>query len=418
MADRQAVARVIRWAFNGVAAVGFTAASLWSVRLACADYWYGRQSVRAIEKAIGFMPGRADYYVRLASLESPSNGQLTERALQRAVALNPGDAGSWIELGLQYERRGAQPLAEQCLLRAAGEDKQYLPRWTLANYYFRQHALDHFWFWAGEAARAPNGDLAPLFRLCGKVTEDGKLIDRLNIQGQDIRAAYLSYLVSEKKFDLVQPAVRHLVHDIRVADVPLLLSICDRMVESGNESNALDIWNRLADDRKIPFTRLQQAEGRVLTNGDFRTAPISRGFDWRLPSIDGAAASLDEGGGLRLNFSGRQPEECVLLVQYVPTLEKRNYELRFEYRTFGITAHTGLAWRIICDGTLLGAHELSEHETAGRVSFTTPPASRGIQLVLAYNRVRGTTRIEGSLVLRRVELTPTRYDATGGAFTY
>lgn len=402
---------LIRFVLYAAMLVGFMAASAWSFRLACADYWFRRQTIRETKKAIAFTPGQADYYVRLALLEPATNGQTATEALQRAVALNPSDARAWMELGLLYESAGNLALAEQSLLHAAEEDKQYLPRWTLANYYYRRSAVDNFWFWAKEAAQMTNGDPTSLFQLCGRVGEDGTLIDRLNIRRPDVRAAYLSYLLSQKRLDLIRPASRHLLNEKRESDVPLLLTTCDRLLESKNIGAALDIWNGLVDNRQIPFGRLQPAQGRVLTNGDFRVSPTSQGFDWRLPAIDGISASGDERGELRLTFSGNQPENCEALVQFVPVQEDVEHELKFEYRTDGIVAGSGLRWRITDQNggrILVDAHNLSsEREESGKVSFMVPAGCKIARLALVYNRVQGTTRIEGFIILRKVELKPT-----------
>jgi len=390
--------------------LGFTAASAWSVRLACADHWFRQQTIRETEMAIALTPGQADYYLRLGLLESELNSPKAIWALQRAVALNPSDARSWIELGLRYESEGTPRLAEQCLLRAAEEDKQYLPRWTLANYYYRRNAVDSFWLWAKQAAAMVHEDPTALFLLCGQVVEDGALIDRLNIARPDLRARYLEYLLSRQRLDLIRPASSYLLQETRATDVPLLLTACDRLLESKNTAEALDIWNTLADSCRIPFGRLQPAEGRVLTNGDFRVSPTLRGFDWRLPAVDGVSASGDESGGLRLSFSGGQPENCEPLVQFVPTLEHTDYELKFEYRTYGIPAGSGLGWRITDQNgstTLVDAYNLaSEREESSTISFVTPAGGRIARVSLVYRRVPGTTRIEGFIILRRVELKP------------
>jgi hypothetical protein len=336
---------------------------------------------------------------------------LATAALQRAVALNPSDARCWIELGLRYEKEGHRPLAEQCLLRAAEEDAQYFPRWTLTNYYFREDALDRFWFWAKKASEMAYGDPAPLFRLCGRVAEDGALVDRLNIARPDVRAAYLSYLMSQGRLDLIRPVSRYLLTGTRASDVPLLLTTCDRLLKSNNVADALGIWNGLSDNHRIPFARLQPAEGRVLTNGEFRVPPTLHGFDWRLTAINGVSASADERGGLRLTFSGSQSENCEPLVQFVPVQENMVYQLKFTYRTYGIAAGSGLEWRITDRNggrPLAGADGLyTKGEESGRVSFVTPAGCQIARVALAYRRSPGTTRMEGFIVLRKVELNPT-----------
>jgi tetratricopeptide (TPR) repeat protein len=405
-AYRGIVARVV---VLPVMLIGCAVSSAWSVRLACADYWFRRQTVPGTEKALTFTPGQAEYYARLAFLEPGQNKTAAMEALQRAVALNPSDAPSWIELGLRYEAAGSPPLAEKCLLRAAVEDRQYFPRWTLANYYCRANEVDRFWFWAKQAAGMVHDDPAPLFRLCGRVAEDGALIDRLNISRGDLRAAYLEYLLHQGRLDLIGPASRHLLHATGHSDVPLLLRTCDRLLESKNVVSALEIWNGLAERHRIPFGRLQVATGEVLTNGDFRSSPVSQGFDWRLPPTNGVGASADESGGLRLSFSGSQSEDCEPLVQFVPVQENTDYELKSEYRTEGIAAVSGLDWRITDQNagrTLADAHALSGE--SGRIAFATPAGCHIARVALAYRRVPGTTRIEGSIILRRVELKPAR----------
>src|SRR4029077_3815419 len=109
-----------------------------------------------------------------------------------------------------------------------------------------------------------------------------------------------------------------LLRDSRPSDVPLLLAVCDLWIESNNPGDALDIWNGLAAGRRIPFSRLEPARAAMLTNGDFRVSPTSHGFDWRLAAVEGVSASIDEGGGLRLSFSGKQPENCAPVTQFVP----------------------------------------------------------------------------------------------------
>lgn len=401
-------ARISRFLIFVTASAGFAVAAVWSIRLGWADYWIRQETPAATEKAIAITPGQAIYYARLAFLLSESQPARAVEALQRAVALNPWEARNWIELGLRYEANGDAIQAERYLLRAAEVDTEYLPRWTLANYYFRQNDLNRFWLWAKQAASMAYDDPLPLFRLCGKVEEDGRLIDRLEIHKPEIRADYLSYLLSQNRVDLiVSPSLQVLAAN-RISDTPLLLSICDRLLEGGRIQEAMDIWNGLAETHRISFGTRQVATPPLLTNETFAVEPISRGFDWRLPGVDGISVARENPAGLRLTFSGSQPEYAELLVQYVPIQENQEYKLRFLYRTSGIASDTGLQWHItdMRDAASLseGRSLSSEDETEGRLSFTTPVGCRLIRLALEYRRNPGTTRINGFLVLRSVAL--------------
>jgi tetratricopeptide (TPR) repeat protein len=401
--------RAVRVLAIAILAAGFAAAGIWSVRLAWADYWFRKQTLAGTRKALEITPGQAAYYYRLALLSSDDSPATAIEALKRAVTLNPADSLSWIELGLRYEAAGDNARAEQCLLRAIDEDAEYLPRWTLANYYFRRNDPLRFWFWAKQAAAMAYGDPLPLFRLCGQMGEDGNLIDRLAIRNPSLRASYLAYVAGLDRVDLLGPPTRRVLEENRESDTPLLLSVCDRLLERNRVDEALDIWNRLATARRIPFGARSPSKRSPLTNGSFTVAPTSQGFDWRLPEVDGvSAAREDSPGGLRLTFSGHQPERCEVLVQYVPVEEKRKYELRFLYRTSDIPPGTGLTWRVaaVNGAASLGeGKDLSaENETQEQLSFQTPAGCRLVRLSLAYQRSLGTTRIAGFIVLGSVDL--------------
>jgi hypothetical protein len=400
------------WILASVAAAaGFVAAALSAWDLGRADYWFRKETLAATEKALAIIPGQSAYLYRLAVMSSDDHPARAVETLKRAVALNPADAQSWIDLAFQYEVAGGNPRAEQCLLRAAEEDAGYLPRWTLANYYFRRSDPQRFWFWARQAAGMAYGDPLPFFRLCGQMDEDGKLIDRLAIRNPSVRASYLSYLAGRNRIDLAGPSSQRVLEDNRESDTPLLLAVCDRLLNQGSVGEALGIWNGLAGTHRIPFDARSSTARSLLTNGDFKLVPTSQGFDWRVPEMDGLTpASEEDPTGLLLTFSGRQPEHCEVLYQFVPVRENRTYTLRFRYHTSGIAAGSGLAWRITeVNGTrsLAKGRDLSaEGETQDQLSFDAPAGCRLVRLSLVYQRSSGTTRIEGSIVLRSVEMEP------------
>jgi tetratricopeptide (TPR) repeat protein len=382
---------------------------VWSARAGWADYWARQETTAATERAIALMPGQSLYYFRLGVLLADQDPRRSNAALNRAVALNPADADSWIELGLRSEASGDYAEAERCLLRAAERNKQYLPRWTLANYYYRRNDTARFWYWAKASAAMVYGDTGPLFGLCERVAEDGDLVEQLDMRSPDLRASYLSYLLGRGETDRIAPSAQSVLAADRPSDAPLLLAACDRLLEGKQVDGALLIWNKLAAGHRIPFAPLSPDGGPVLTNGTFAISPTSRAFDWRLPSLEGVSASREEdAAGLRLTFSGGQPEKCEPLAQLVPVQENAAYELKFTYRTSGISPGAGPRWQV-ADGfgasVIAESEALSSQETAQeRLSFVSPAGCRLVRLVLAYQRAPGTTRIEGYMVLRDVRL--------------
>jgi len=404
--------RLAWFAAGGVTVAMFTVAGVWSLRMALADYWFRQETPAGAAEAVRLEPGNAAYYVRLAALIQDSDPAPSTAALRRAVALNPRDSAAWVELGLRAEAAADLAGAERSLLRAASVDRQFLPKWSLANYYFRHGNAGKFWFWAREAAQMSYGDLTPLFALCWKVTNDGALIAReLDLRRADAEANYLAYLTKQDRTEPMTGAATRLLAWNREADVPVLLAACDRLIADNRAQPAIRIWNPLAELHRIPYAALAPGSGTSLTDGDFTAAPSAQGFAWRLPGATGVSALLEEQpAGLRISFSGRQPEECDVLTQIVPIMENSPYQLRFWYRTSGIAPGTGLGWRItdLHGASMLaqGKSLASESETQAIFPFTTPAGSTLVRLTLTYRRALGTTRIEGYVVLRKLRLMP------------
>jgi tetratricopeptide (TPR) repeat protein len=400
-----------------VAAGGLIAASAWSLRLGLADYWFQKETPEATEKALAVTPGQSAYHVRLALLIGDEDPARALAALRRAVALNPNDGRAWIELGLRLEATGDLALAEQSLLRAAEVDKTYLPRWTLLNYYSRRNDVNRFWLWAKEAVPMIYGDPLPLFHMCARISEDGALIDRLEIRQPDVQAAYLLYLLDTDRVDLAGPSSRVLVAENREMDVPLLLESCDRLIEAGRIDDALAIWQGLSRSRRLSFRAESQP---ILTNGDFAVSPAGHGFDWRLPTLEGITATREENpGGLRLTFSGSEAEKAEPLIQFIPVQENAAYEFGFANYTAGIESRSGLSWQIVdarSKANLQSGDAIAPNQqTEQRLAFVTPPGCRVVRLSLAYQRPPGSTRIAGYIVLRNLRLnrSPDIPSATG-----
>jgi tetratricopeptide (TPR) repeat protein len=386
-------------------------AAAWTVRAGWSDLRFQEQTLPATERAIALTPGQESDWVRLALLVSDDDPARAIEALETALALNPLDAQAWIELGLRFEAGGKLAAAERCLLRAASADRGYLPRWSLANYYFRRNDAGNFWRWGREAAAMAYGDPSPLFRLASMLTGDGsETEDRLGLGRPSLQAAYLRYLLDRRQTAFAARSALRLDAWNRPADTALLLETCDRLLVDHRPEEAMELWNRLSQSRRIPYSALAPEAGVSLTNASFASAPLSRGFDWRLRPVAGASAALEENPpGIRVSFSGRQPESCELLSQFLPVEARSRYTLQYLYRSSGVAPGTGLRWLVLDGDTILarGDSLSADRESPGEFSFATPARCRFVHLILGYERASGTTRIEGSVLLRSLSLTST-----------
>jgi hypothetical protein len=374
---------------------------------------------------LAFAPGGVAYWKHRAGLPG-LDGEGATRALERAAAENPYDSSTWIALGLQAELDRRWNRAEQCYREAAQVSRLFLPRWTLANYFFRRDDPAQFWNWTRQALTMAYGDASPVFRLCWQMSRNpDEILARAIPPRHDIERQYLMFLIAENRRDAAVAVSRKVLAQAGPDDLPDLLACDNSFLDAGMTAPALDIWNALCRRKLVPYPPLDAERGMSLTNGAFATPPLSNGFDWRLPA-DVGLRHISNPGALRIVFSGRQPESCEALSQWLPLLPQRKYRLRFEYRTADLENPTGLSWQLRdpsggglpLDSPLVAGGDWRAQEVSFSTSSTssTPSAhstqsthstsgeTRLARLGLLYRRATGTTRIEGSLWLRNVVL--------------
>ncbi len=392
---------------HGLASVLFCCFGYWSLRVTYAGYLARNPSRAAMEHAIQWAPGNAEYHARLAEAEPA----VALAAIRRAAELNPRSSSIWMQYGTVAESRGDFGQAETCLLEAVRLDKTFAPRWSLSEYYYRRHDAAHFWPAVKAALAASYDDVTPLFQECWDLTADADAILRVIPARVDVLGQYLNFLVNERnRLDLALPvAMRLQEHADRGSATPLL-SLCDRLLERGQVSEAVEIWDGLARAKFVPYAPLAPERGAVLTNGQLVQPFLEHGFDWRMAAVDGVyARSAGTTAPLRFTFSGKQPESCELLSQWLPLAPDRRYELRVRYRTGDLEGDTGIVWRLLDAHTglelLRGSGRMMAAAGADqRFAFATPAGTRLARMVLGYTRVLGTGRINGSISLSEISL--------------
>jgi hypothetical protein len=207
------------------------------------------------------------------------------------------------------------------------------------------------------------------FRQCWALTGDGDFILERAIPDRPVvLRRYLDFLVSEGRLDAAAPVAQMVLARADREAAPSLVNYCDRMLAAWRGEEALAIWNALVERKLI--------------------AEAGHGFDWRIAETPGIHVER-AGDGWRLRFNGRQPESAEILSRYVPLVAGQRY------RISGCPGESGLR----C--SLLGAD--------GRDLANGPPENANLsRLVLAYRRVPGTTRIEGSIAVKVLEIVAER----------
>jgi tetratricopeptide (TPR) repeat protein len=145
-----------------------------------------------------------------------------------AVTSNPRLSSAWIQLGLYAEREGHLPEAEADLLQAARVDRQYVPAWTLANFYFRRGDPASFWPWAQRAAALTFDDYRPLLRLADRLAASPTEAAARMGGGAPLLRAYLDLLIGAARLDSAQEIALALREYHDPSDAARLADFADR----------------------------------------------------------------------------------------------------------------------------------------------------------------------------------------------
>jgi len=359
-------------------------AAWWSVQLARADAYFRQQTPDALERAITLTPQNTAY-LEMRALQNEYEGEDFRPQLERIVHLNPRLAAPRIRLGLAAELRGDTAEAERWLLEAAAVDRQFETHWTLANFYFRQDR-DAFWTWMQSALEISYGDRKPLFDLCWRKSSNAaEILERAIPLRADIAAAYVWYLLGERRIDALAAAALRLASADAVAGQEPLLAAVDALLDAG-----------LAHDGAAVWVAAGRAEPSGISHPHFEEPNTGHGFDWRFARQAGVThVALEAPRGHRVRLGGAQPESCELLRQVVGGLNPgARYRLHWQHR---IEAVSGIAWRIAGRAAAL---------SSGELNFTAPAESAVLEL--HYQRPHGEVRAEGSVDLLEVVIDPER----------
>lgn len=393
----------------GVLALLAIAAAAWfSLEWARADADYRQATSESVARAAALEP-RNTAYLALEALQLEYAGEDSTAVLERMTQIAPRASAPRIRLGLNAEARGDPAGAEKWLLDAARVDHQYEPRWTLANFYFRQQRMEEFWEWMRSALQVSYGNRSAAFDLCMRAAQDPAVVlARAVPEMHEVLAAWVAYLVwngpSKDAAEAAASAIK-LSREHTADDAPVLYAEMDRLLAAGRGGEALEIWKNLG------LAEPQGPQGNAALHPDFEAPRIGHGFDWRLTENAGVRFTpFDAPPVLRISLDGMQPESCELLMQYASVRKGRRYRMRWESRwVTGGPMHgpangasgaaSGLAWHAGGANGPLGG---GEDWTAGEFTFLA--AQDFAPVALDYMRPLGETRVEGSVELRHVSV--------------
>jgi tetratricopeptide (TPR) repeat protein len=361
-------------------------AGAYSIRLALADAAFRERTPQSVARALEILPDRAAYLLFRAQ-QMDYDGENSTALLEHAARLNPLSSAPRIRLGLAAETRGDFSGAEEWLLDAARVDRQFEPRWTLANFYFRRERTGEFWKWMRAALEVSYSDRRLAFDLCWRVSQHAEeVLTQAIPERHEILAAYL-YYVMDRQHEAVGSAALKLAQLHDRSDDPELGTACDLLMDDGKFAQARELWRQMG-----------HTQTGLIENGDFATEASGHGFDWRPARAEGLSYVALR-GSYRILFSGRQFESTEVLRQFVALQPGKVYSLRWESRSQGFGSPSGIEW---VAGATHGALESAQDWRSGAIDFKAEVEL--LPVTLTYHRPARQARAEGSIEIRSVSL--------------
>jgi len=393
--------------FLAAIACSIAFAAFYAAKLTVSEIVSASVNSNTLVVASRLSPLDASNYVSLSSI-TPS---MESYFLQKAIAVNPWDAGPLVQLGLIYEADGNAKQAEKYLLEAARRDTRPATSWALVNFYYRQNIPASFFEWAARYRKFERTDTTGLFRLAWELHPDADVIlsqfNPLNCTELTDFAQFLNGHPTDSETTAID---RQLAQCRGERALNAIMAHTSRLLAADQPGPALEAWNSLTTNQISRYTPLLPAKGASITNADFSIPFAENGFDWRVNRVPNVTArQIPQQHALEFAFSGEEPEGVMLLFQPIALEGGHTYRMSYQITGDNEESASGFRWRIVELNTgrslPTGLDDLPS-TSGNRLSwkFQAPESEKTLALALAYIRPPGRTRLSGTIRLSNVQL--------------
>jgi hypothetical protein len=389
-------------------------------RWARADWLASKGTRQGLTEALRIEPENTDLVRRIVSFRNGWDDidWVTDDELRRAAHANPLDSEIWIPLALREEARGDEGAAEADLVHAAQVDRQFIPTWVLANYYYQVDEPDKVWPLIERCLRLDSTyPSTPVFELAWTLSSDAARIQSLLPKQGRIPVEYLGYLISTDRADAAVGAwpAALAAGAGNPARTETLAAFPRYLVRKGRIAESMSVWNTLVDRKIIASGRLDPKAGDFLADPGFRFTENPGVFGWQMSSPAGVFTSaLSNGTGfeLQLNLDGNEPESGNLLSILAPVLEGGVYRIVVRIDPAGLKNPEDPGFTVRGEkpsgGVLADCPLLPHQGDAAVCPVTIPDGLDLLNIVVAYHRASGTVRASGTLNFLHVALESAR----------
>lgn len=330
--------------------------------------------------------------------------------------LAPRSALIGVHAALSLERNGHVAAAERILLETERVNRLWLPRWSLASFYLRNHRAAEAARWGRLALDRSHTAVRPgLFALLEQAGVPSETWLAWCNRRPECLSSALDYLGAGPQRPIELAAAAGLLASLGPGSAPALWrdslkAACARLIRVGHGPAAVRSWNELVNRGLLPYQPV--SESNLIGNPGFAEPVDGAAFNWRYPPVSGVSRIFDpESRSVRIRFDGSQPESCQIISAPVWLAPGRAHRFTCLYRAeTGPDSSPGPVWLIgAASSRPIAASDSSASADWRRLVFEIPAAPPGSPgriagLTLALVRQRGFVRAAGAVEIREPRL--------------
>ena len=374
-----------------------------------ADRLQDQGDEQSLEASAALQPWNAETHWLLGRyfLSAAQNSRLGLAHLNRAVELDPYEAGYWLDIAEAYQVKGEPAQSERALAQALqAEPTSPVIAWKCANFYLARNDVAHALPLLRVAIQYDPANTASALDLSWRATKSvHQIIGELPPDPAPY-FALLNILIARN-----QPAqANELWHTLisRKLEFPVETAFpyFDYLIRTDQIDQAENVWTDLR--------RRDDSPPNLIRNSGFETEFLNGGFEWRYSELSQVDTTLDTrefhhgARSLRFTFLGPAVADTGVY-EYVPVQPNTAYRLSAFAKTQEINTASGPRLAVEDSSTrkVLAATDEFQ-ETSGwkqrTADFVTGPDTRLVTVRVV--RIPGNLLIKGTLWLDDIELTP------------
>lgn len=393
-------------------------------KIALAARFGSRLDVRNLQRAIALDPGNAEYDHQLGLLYAYSLNEgdplKAMQYLRKATEMNPRKALYWADLAEVCDSNNDAACADHALSKAVNFSPM-TPRyeWLAGNHYLQsgrpEQAMEHF----RQLLALDDTYAQPVFQVCLRAVGDPQTVFQKVLPASndpELQLAFLDSVSTPSDIDFANQ-----IWD-RISSAGFSGSFSDAkpylecLLNTGNVPQAEKVWQDLIRAGVVRKPSIGEADNLVY-NGGFEQTPLNAGFDWQDPNTPYVETDFQDPSAyqgarcLRVDYAAGQNLETEPVSELVPVNPRQAYRLTAYVRSEGITSDSGPRLRVL-DPESPDALNASTPTTVGTtpwhlltLDFTTGAKTRVVWLSVWRPRCRTfPMEISGSFWLDDVVL--------------